>query len=206
MLKTGRKTVQRIAALSFVLLLVGAAGMEAQHFSGPALGAGLPPVGPISPPAAMSPGFGPGFVNPGFAGRRPNRFGGGAFPIYWGGYGYDYPLLASPAVTNVLVMQQPAAPPPPAKPPEPIRSSIKEYKAPPSAEPATPVKPVYFVIALKNGTRLSAAAVWVQGNNVHYVDADDQNGEVPLTDIDRKATRELNEAQNLNLRLPPPAP
>jgi hypothetical protein len=50
-----------------------------------------------------------------------------------------------------------------------------------------------------------ASAVWVQGNDVRYVDADDENHRVPLADVDRSATRALNQARNLNLRLPPPA-
>jgi len=85
-------------------------------------------------------------------------------------------------------------------PPEPIHSSIQDFKPPASNAP-----PAFFVIALKNGSRLAASAVWVQGNDVRYVDADDQNRRVPLTDVDRTATRELNQARNLNLRLPPPA-
>jgi hypothetical protein len=85
-------------------------------------------------------------------------------------------------------------------PPEPIHSSIQNFKPVASNEP-----PAFYVIALKNGSHLAAAAVWVQGNDLRYVDADDQNRRVPLADIDRMATRELNQARNLNLRLPPPA-
>jgi hypothetical protein len=85
-------------------------------------------------------------------------------------------------------------------PPEPIHSSIQNFTPAASNTP-----PAFYVIALKNGAHFDAAAVWVQGNNVHYVDAEDLNHRVALADVDRTATRELNRARNLNLRLPPPA-
>ncbi|MGZ6465580.1 MAG: hypothetical protein ACXWSC_21850 [Bdellovibrionota bacterium] len=111
----------------------------------------------------------------------------------------SYPELA-PVVNNLVVVEPAATPAAPALPPEPIRSSIQDLK--PAASDAPPA---LFVIALKNGSRLAASAVWVQGNDLRYVDADDQNRRVPLADVDRTATRELNQARNLNLRLPPPA-
>ena len=111
----------------------------------------------------------------------------------------SYPEL-SPVVNNLVVVEPATAPVVPAPPPEPIRSSIQDLK--PAASDAPPV---FFVIALKNGSRLTAAAVWVQGNALRYVDADDQNHRIPLTDVDRTATRSLNQARNLNLRLPSPA-
>ncbi len=109
----------------------------------------------------------------------------------------SYPELA-PAVNNLVIVEPSSTPAAPIMPPEPIRSSIQDLKPAASDGP-----PVFFVIALKNGSRLSAAAVWVQGNDLRYVDADDQNRRVPLTDVDRTATRQLNQARNLNLRLPP---
>ena len=89
----------------------------------------------------------------------------------------------------------PVAPPPP---PAPIRSSIQEVNLPPSSEP-----PTFFAIALKDGTKLSAAAVWVQGSDLRVVDAEGANRHIPLAAVDRTATRELNQARHLNLRLPP---
>ena len=109
----------------------------------------------------------------------------------------SYPELA-PAVNNLVVVEPSSTPVAPVPPPEPIRSSIQDLK--PAASDAPPA---FFVIALKNGSRLAAAAVWVQGNDLRYVDADDQNRRVALAEEDRSATRELNQARNLNLRLPP---
>jgi len=60
------------------------------------------------------------------------------------------------------------------------------------------------MIILKNGSRLKASAIWVQGNDARYMDGDSQVHRVPLADVDRTATRELNQTNHLNLRLPPP--
>jgi hypothetical protein len=121
-------------------------------------------------------------------------------PGYWGGYGYGgyAPAYGEPApVVNDIVFE---APPVILPPPEPIHSSIQDLKPAASTAP-----PAFYVIALKSGEHLDAAAVWVQGNDVRYVDADDLNHRVPLADVDRASTRQLNQARNLNLRLPPPA-
>ena len=179
--------MRKILGLSLVLLLAGAAVAQDRHFPA-ALGAGLPPLQQTAPRVAP-----------------PSRGSRGGFPIVGAGYGFGgygwngyapaYPEPA-PVVNNIVVVEQPSAP---VAPPEPIHSSIQDLK--PAASDAPPS---FFVIALTNGARLVAAAVWVQGNDLRYVDADDQNRRVPLVDVDRAATRELNQARNLNLRLPPP--
>ncbi len=140
----------------------------------------------------------------------PPRPHGGGFPIGAGyGYGYGFggyayiPPNAEPApvVNSVVLLQQPAVP---AAPPEPIHSSIQNLKG--DSEPSSNDEPpAFFVIVLKNGSRLTASVVWVQGNDARYVDGDGQGSRVPLADVNRAATRELNQAHNLNLRLPPPA-
>jgi hypothetical protein len=133
----------------------------------------------------------------------------GGFP--WGdgyGYGFDgygyaapYPN-APPVVNNVVLVQQPAVPAAPPAPPEPIHSSIQNVKGDPKQNPSSaPV--AFFIIILKNGSRLTASAVWVQGNDARYMDGDGQGHRVPLADVDGTATRELNQTHHLNLRLPP---
>ena len=86
----------------------------------------------------------------------------------------------------------------------PIHSSIQNVKGDPE-ELASNAPPAFFVIVLKNGSRLKASAVWVQGNEARFVDAEGQGGGVPLADVNRAATRDVNQASHLNLRLPPPA-
>jgi len=120
----------------------------------------------------------------------------------FGGYGYAAPVAATaPVVNNLVLLQQPATP---VAPPEPIHSSIQNVKVDPE-QAAGDAPPAFFVIVLKNGSRLTASAVWVQGNDARYVDGDGQGRRVPLAEVDRTATRELNQAHHLNLRLPPPA-
>jgi len=101
----------------------------------------------------------------------------------------------------VLIQQPavPAAPPAPPAPPEPIHSSIQNVKGDPKQNPSSaPV--AFFMIILKNGSQLTASAVWVQGSDACYVDGNGQGHRVPLADVDRTATQELNQTNHLNLR------
>ena len=160
---------------------------------------GMPSVSPIPsvrpiPPVGMAPGF--GFGRP----LRPNAALLG--PYFSGGYALTPDYGVSPSLQNVIVLQ-PAAEPLPAPPSKPPQSMI--WEAPAQTPVAAPVveDPPSFAIALKNGTKISAAAIWVQGNDVHYMDADGAHKQVALDAIDRDATRQLNRARNLVLRLPP---
>ncbi len=182
--------MRTILGLNLVCLLAISTFTQDRNFPS-ALGSGLPRLRSSGPPP------------------RPHRSGfpmGAAYGYGYGfgGYGYAAPYpYAAPVVNNVVLVQQPAVP---AAPPEPIHSSIQNVKGDSeqtAADADTP--PVFFVIVLKNGSRVSASAVWVQGNDARYVDGDGQGHRVLLADVDRTATRELNQTHHLNLRLPPPA-
>jgi hypothetical protein len=195
------KRLRTILRLNFVGLLAISAFAQDRNFPA-ALGAGLPPLHSFGPHA--SPNFGgPNFGPP----ARPHRGGfpmgaGYGYGYGFGGYGYATPYPDAPPVVNsVVLLQQPATP---AAPPEPIHSSIQNVKGDPE-QSVRDTPPAFFVIVLKNGSRLTASAVWVQGNDARYVDGDGQGHRVPLADVDRTATRELNQTYHLNLRLPPPA-
>jgi hypothetical protein len=182
--------VRTILGLNLVWLLAISAFAQDRNFPA-ALGAGLPPLRSFGPHSGLPPGPHPG----GF----PLGLGYG---YGFGGYGYAAPYpVAPPVVNNVVLVQQPAIP---AAPPEPIHSSIQNVKGD-SEQAAGDAPPAFFAIVLKNGSRLTASAVWVQGNDARYVDSDGQGHRVPLADVDRTATREVNQARRLNLRLPPPA-
>jgi hypothetical protein len=130
------------------------------------------------------------------------RGAGYGYGYGFGGYGYAAPYPDAPPIVNSVVLLP--HPPAPAAPPEPIHSSIQNVRSDPGQ--STGDAPLtFFVIVLKNGSRLTASAVWVQGNDARYIDGDGQGHRVPLADVDRTATRELNQTRNLNLRLPPPA-
>ena len=186
--------MRTILRLNVVWLVAISASAQDRHFPA-ALGAGVPPL--------RSSGLQPG-LNYG-APLRPHR---GGFPLGlgygygFGAYSYAAPYTETPTVVNNLVLvQQPAVP---AAPPEPIHASIQTVKGD-SEQSAGEAPPAFFVIVLKNGSRLTASVVWVQGNDARYVDSDGQGRRVPLADVDRAATREFNQAHQLNLRLPPPA-
>lgn len=182
--------MRTILGLNFVGLLAISAFAQDRNFPA-ALGAGLPPLRSFG--ASQRPHLGGFPANAGY---------GYGYGYGFGGYGYAEPYAdVPPAVSNVVLVQQPAIP---VAPPEPIHSSIQNVKVD-SEQTAPDAPPAFFVIVLKSGSRLTASAVWVEGNEAHYVDSDDQGHRVPLADVDRTATRELNQTRHLNLRLPPPA-
>ena len=192
--------MRTILGMHFVWLLAISASAQDRNFPA-ALGSGLPPLHSTGPHPGLNSGT-PARPN---RGSRPMGAGYG-YGYGFGGYGYaapypDVPYPDVPPVVNSVVFVPP--PPAPAAPPEPIHSSIQNVNSNP--EPAdADSPPAFFVIVLKNGSRLTASAVWVQGNEAHYVDSDGQGHRVPLANVDRPATRELNQASHLNLRLPPP--
>jgi hypothetical protein len=170
---------------------------------------GLPPVGPIPWVSPIQPGFAPyGYGAAGF-GRRGFGYGyPGYLPLaYSDGY---YAPVQAPA-QNIIVVQ--TAPPPIVveAPPAPANPVIHDYPqpaeaqpAPQAAQPAPPAETRTFAVVLKNRTNIQAAAVWVQNNDLHYVDANSRHGSVSLDAVDYAATDRENRARNLDLHLPPP--
>jgi len=204
-LRPGSEIVRFLICLSVALLT--ASGALAQRG-----GAGFGGGGRVAPNPGM-PGMSPipfvrpippaGMIPPGFGSGRALRPSGAVFgPYVSGGYGLTDGYGVSPSLQNVILLQS-APEAIPVAPPKPIQSMIWEAPAQPNAERPVVEDPPAFAIALKNRTTISAAAVWVQGNDVHYVDADGAHKQVALDAIDRDATRQLNRTRNLVLRLPP---
>ena len=183
------------------LVLSAATGVFAQRggsvrMGGPvgvAPNAGMPALSPI-PPLQPIPAL--GLSAPAV---HPSARPFGVFPAYsyfpTGGY------AASPPVQNFVVLQVAPQPSPnPEPPPKPPTSMIWESG---NAAPVAQEQRA-FAIALKDGTTVSAAAVWAQDNVLHYVDTEGAHKRVALAAIDRDITRRMNQAQNLVLQLPPP--
>jgi hypothetical protein len=59
-----------------------------------------------------------------------------------------------------------------------------------------------FAIVLKDGSTLSAEAVFASDDGLHYVDPDERHLRISMREVDRAATLKLNRARNLNLHLP----
>jgi hypothetical protein len=181
--------MKRLGMLCLVSLL-GTVAFGQRH--GGAVSGGRAPGGSAAWVHVHSPGL--SLRHDGF--RQTTRYPY-AFPIFDGGYGYEYP-----AQPTVIFVPQPA--PQVIAPPREVRSEIREYSLPAEGTPAasergeTPA----FAIALADGARLSASAVWVQDGSLHYVDRQHQHHQVPLSSVDRQLTRQLNQERNLNFWLP----
>lgn len=196
--------------LLVVVLIVPTA--SAQHYGASGGGIGRA-AGPATMPARP--------VNPaGFrAVRARNRgllrggFGYGAgygwpyFPIgdydllspldYGDDFAGGYPQYISPG-NIAFVPVAPVA----ATPPKPASSVIHEYNF--REEPVTRSgeRPT-FTIVLKDGSTRSAAASWVAGSELHYLDLQSRQQTLSPELIDRDATERINEAKNLSMELPP---
>jgi hypothetical protein len=175
---------------------------------------GIPPVGPI-PPFTLNT-LSPGFFNAGFFGRNAGFYGRGfgsrsgfgdgylpygAYPLF-GDYGQEFP--AGPPNTTYITNNAPAALPPaysPEPPPKPAQGIIHDYKWPSEGPPATG-EAAAFTIALKDGSRRSAVAAWVQDGTLHYVDGNGKKQVLASDIIDRDATERLNKEKNLAIHLP----
>ena len=140
-----------------------------------------------------------------------NNFGsfGGILPFadyydYGIGGPYDYGAQQAPyqAAPNVIVAQQPPPQQTIVQPAPPVQPEIIEYREPFQAPAVVRGAESRFVIAMKDGSRVAATAVWVQGDAVHYVDADDTYKQVPLKSVDRQVTLGINRQRNLSLWLP----
>ena len=130
------------------------------------------------------------------------------YPLFIGGY---YPPALDPT-PNVVIYQppQPAAPvvinqyfgseaaPKPAE-----ESTVRTYEAP-VRTPAEPAEAsLSFLIATKDRSVFSAAAYWVEGDELHYVTPRGKHEHLPLAKVDRELSEKLNENHKVQFRLPP---
>jgi hypothetical protein len=158
--------------------------------------------------AASPYGFGHAYLPYGFGYGYLPYDSGYAYPPYDSGAAYPY--LPQP----VVFLQQPPLfvqpPVPPVEPPgHPV---ITEYKWPavsaassPSMSSATTgSEPQTFAIVLKNGSTLSAVAIFASDDGLHYVDPDERHLRISMSKVDRAATLKVNRARNLDLYLPAP--
>ncbi len=136
-------------------------------------------------------------------GRGLPRFGGfPVFPYAFPAYGWS-PAVAYPPASDVVVVQ--VAPPSeqkPAEPPRPVESEIREYDWPAERPAEAEVRPVYFLIALRDQTVVQARAVWVQPGEVCYVTPEGARRRLSVKLVEPEATRNLNRKQGLRLELP----
>jgi hypothetical protein len=162
---------------------------------------------------------------------RAQRHGGARHAFARRGYGFSRARAVSPygfgyadlpydfntgdayAPQPVLfVHQSPLSVQPPAPPV--VQPSdhlvVKEYNWPAAGTASSPSAPSTisasnaqdFAIVLKDGSSLSAIAVFASDDGLHYVDPDQRQMCISMSEIDRAATLKLNRERNLNLQLP----
>jgi len=158
----------------------------------------------------------PGFARPGHVRREHGSIRARAASPY--GYGYaglpydsgdDYAYPPQPDFSGQQPPQFVQAPSQPAVEP-PAHSVVTEYKWPATGgafststlSTSSQSEPQAFAIVLKDGSTLSAAAVFASDDGLHYVDSDDRLQQISMSQVDRTATLKLNRARNLNLYLP----
>ena len=124
-------------------------------------------------------------------------FYGGDYAGYPGDYVGGYQAQAQPSV--VVLMPQMAMPPPPMPSPPPARPEIREYNWPASSSSSTPEA---FSIVTKDHRVESAIAVWAQDGALVYVTPDGTNKRIPISSVDREATRQRNAEKHLTLSIP----
>ena len=154
---------------------------------------GIPPLGPLPPM-----GTAPGFFQRGVRGVA-RGFGQGGGYGYWFPGAYDdsqaeyTPYQATPSMVVVVPEQQPA-------PPRIVQGEVRDYTktSPAEAEQGSPAE---FSIVGKDHVAHPAVAVWAQDSTLHFLDADGAAGSMPLSAVDREATRQANSAKGLHLQL-----
>jgi hypothetical protein len=174
-------------------------------------------------------GFHGGFVNRGFRVGFRNGFRTGfrspffyGYPFYGGFYGgyddsyYDssygyspYPYTVgsyNPSPNVIVVYGQPPAPEPAPAPvytnvAPPSGRSYDEYGQEVNPAAKTPGSPIYLV-AMKDHSIIAAASYWVNGKMLHYVTLQHQEKQVPLDQVDRAFSQQLNRERRVEFLLP----
>lgn len=159
-------------------------------------------------------GIGHGFARRGYGFSR-----GRAVSPYGFGYGYlpydDFSTDNAYAPQPIAFIQQPPLSVQPPAPPvvqPPGHPVIKSYEWPAAGAASSPSAPSTtsaseaqaFTIVLKDGSSLSALAVFADDDGLKYVDPDGRQLPISMSEIDRAATLKLNRERNLNLHLPAP--
>jgi len=118
-------------------------------------------------------------------------------PVYYSSPGYAYP-----SVNIVTVPVDPA----PSQPTIIINengrpSSRYELDRSEVRRPDVSRSPVYL-IATTDSVVWAALAYWIEDDVLHFVTSKNERKQIPLSQIDRPLTEQLNRERNIELRLP----
>lgn len=177
------------------------------------------PLNPVFTPVHGVPGLGFNYQHllaVGAAQRRgfDNGRERGAFitPIFWGGWPYFFPYDYSYLDANPYD-SAPQAYAAPVQSGQPIVIQVPQTLPPPTDEsaPSASYSPQrdstipdlqHLVLVKHDGQMLQAVAFIVSGDQVTYVTPEGMRRSFPLADLDKDATREMNEANGNTVSLP----
>jgi hypothetical protein len=116
------------------------------------------------------------------------------FPDY--GYGAVPVVTSAPAQPQIIVLQQPAAPPA-------ARAQVAPAPAPQAAVPPPPPLPPLGNLFLveRDGKVIQATAFTEQGNHVVYITPDGRRKTISISQLDLKATEDRNAERGTILHL-----
>lgn len=126
----------------------------------------------------------------------------GGYPYLNGGVSAEYSDQSSPPPNAFFAPPPIGMTPQPAEPPPPVQAVVHEY-AVPQGIGSNEASAETITIALKDGTRRSTVATWVQGGKLHYMDPDGKQQVLSADLIDRHETERLNREKQLEIQLPP---
>jgi len=137
----------------------------------------------LAPRFVRNGSLGYGYGNPGY--------------LLGGGYqNQDGSYQATPGI--VMVGPEPAQPAPPLRP---VQAEVHDYATMYPAGPADGPSAQFSIVGKDHVTH-AALAVWAQGGMLQYVEAGGPGGQMPLSAVDRDATRQANAAKGLRLQVP----
>ncbi|MDX2153160.1 MAG: hypothetical protein SFV54_20620 [Bryobacteraceae bacterium] len=146
------------------------------------------------------------------------------YPVFVGGYGYNYPVTQQPNVIVVAPPQGYMYPPPQQQQPQVVinqhytpdtaRPVMREYSAPsgaPANDPAPAPSPTagavadepatIYLIAFRNGQIQAAYAYWLDGQTLHYVTTKGSHNRATVDLIDRELSERLNRERKVEFSL-----
>jgi hypothetical protein len=132
-------------------------------------------------------GYGYGWGYPGYYDYYPYSY---SYPSAYYGYPsyYDAGYGSAPVVVNQTYAQPNPAP------------SVQTGEYPPQYQ--QPNRETLYLIAFRDHRIFAAIAYWVEGDTLHYVTREHEQGQVALDGVDRAFSEQLNRDRHVEFRLP----
>ena len=120
-------------------------------------------------------------------------YGFGGWSDYYGpGYYYPPPVVYSQPSPPVVIVNE-------SRP----DYEYREYRERPvEAAPAREYQPTIYSIAFRDHRIVQALAYWVKDGRFHYVTRDHELRDVPLQEVDRRFSEQINRDRRVEFRLP----